>query len=212
MFIELLDYLRCPRAHEESWLVLAARASDGRDVMEGTLGCPVCRSEFSIVRGVARFVEPGRAISSIEADEDDALRLAATLDLTGQRGYAILIGAWTDQGPLLRTMTDVQLLLVNPGDAIAMGDGLSGLTIDRHWVSLPLGTASARAIALDDTASPAQAAAALTVVSAGGRILAPASLPLPHGATELARDDRHWVAERARMSTSSGIVSLTRRS
>jgi len=211
MFIELLDYLRCPRAHEESWLVLAASAIEGRDLMEGTLGCPVCHSEYPIVGGVARFVERETTAPPADANEDEALRLAATLDLTGPRGYAILTGASGNHARLLTTMTDVQLLLVNPAAALEMGDGLSCLTIDYNWISLPLGASSARAIALDEAATPAQLAAALTVVNPGARILAPVSLPLPDGAIEVARDARHWVGERTRTPAPSGVVSLTRR-
>src|SRR5689334_22428621 len=102
MFIELLDYLRCPQVHEESSLVVAARTTEGRDIMEGTLGCPVCHSEYPIIGGVARFVERDRTTSPDDATEDEALRLAATLDLTGPRGYAILEGAATNHAPLLR--------------------------------------------------------------------------------------------------------------
>jgi len=47
MFSELVDVLRCPRPHEESWLVLAAHRLDGRDIMAGVLGCPVCHADPS---------------------------------------------------------------------------------------------------------------------------------------------------------------------
>jgi uncharacterized protein YbaR (Trm112 family) len=212
MFIELLDFLRCPRAHEESWLVLAAQATDGRDIMEGTLGCPICRAEYPIVGGVARFALRSADAETERPDAEEALRLAATLDLTGTRGYAVLIGRWGNHAPLLLTMTDVQLMLVNPPPTIGMGHGVSGLTVEEHWAALPLAAASARAIALDETTSLVQLAAALEVVAAGGRVVGPVSLALPEGATELARDDRYWVAEQAQKPASSGIVSLRRRS
>ena len=41
MFIELIDTLRCPTPHDESWLVLAADRMAARHVVEGTVGCPV---------------------------------------------------------------------------------------------------------------------------------------------------------------------------
>src|SRR5690348_2618664 len=115
MFIELIDVLRCPNAHEESWLVLASRRIDGRDVMEGVLGCPVCASEFPITDGVVRFARDARRDAAPEQpSEAEALRLAALLDLATPRGYAIIVGALGSSAPTLRALTDVPLLLVNP--------------------------------------------------------------------------------------------------
>src|SRR3954462_15554710 len=55
MFVEIVDALRCPRAHEESWLVLAAQRTEDRHVLEGTLGCPVCHATYPIHGGIAEF-------------------------------------------------------------------------------------------------------------------------------------------------------------
>ena len=55
MFVELIDALRCPRAHEDTWLVAAAAETRDRCVVHGSLGCPVCRATFPIAGGVARF-------------------------------------------------------------------------------------------------------------------------------------------------------------
>jgi hypothetical protein len=63
---------------------------------------------------------------------------------------------------------------------------------------MPLGAAVARGIAVDAShATPEALAAAATALAAGGRLLAPAAAPLPDAVTELARDDRWWVAEKA---------------
>ena len=203
--------LRCPNPHEETWLVLAAEQMNARDVVGGMLGCPICYAEYLIQAGVAHFDRDARSRAQAPLHEaEEALRLAALLDLTDSRGYAILVGDTGSQAPHLREITDVQLLLVNPPIGIEMGAGLSGLTT-RSGAPLPLATASARAMALDDATTPASLEAALDVVAAGGRVLAPATLPVPESLTELARDDRHWVAERTRALTSSGIVSIDRR-
>lgn len=211
MFIELLDQLRCPRPHEDSWLVLAAGRTEGRDVYEGVLGCPVCKAEYSIVDGLVRFAEVPLAKPLPAPNEHEALRLAAALDLTSPQGYVILVGAWGNHATALHAMSDAQLMLVNPPAGLAMGWGLSGLTMRADWIRLPLASASARAIALDDAAMPSQLDGALDTLGAGGRLVAPASLRLPDIVTELARDERHWVAERTSSGRSSGIVSLTRR-
>jgi len=212
MFIELIDVLRCPNAHEESWLVLASRRIDGRDVMEGVLGCPVCAAEYPIVDGVVRFAHESRSTTlAPSSSEEDAFRLAALLDLATPKGYAIITGTLGNAGPYLRAITDVQLLLVNPPADIEMGLGLSALTIESNWTALPLAPASARGVALDDATAPAQLLAALSVVRPTGRVLAPLALVLPDGVTELARDDRQWLAECRPAPRESGIIPLERR-
>ena len=211
MFIELVDSLRCPNAHDETWLVLAARRVADRDIIEGTLGCPVCHAEFPIVDGVARLDggTPRLTVSDSAPNEDAALRLAAQLDLTDPRGYAVLVGALGVHGPLIATMTDVQLLLTDPPPGIGMGRGLSGITTVAGSARLPLAPASARGVALDVSASPELVLASVAVLRPGGRLVAPVSLSLPEELTELARDDEVRVAERA--TATSGIISLSRK-
>ena len=91
-----------------------------------------------------------------------------------------------------------------------MRDGISGLTTPAG-PALPLAAGSARGVAVDDEIQPERLQSALEVLTAGGRIVAPIALPIPSGVTELARDDRHWVAERMPAPRTSGIVSLHRR-
>lgn len=212
MFIELIDVLRCSNAHEESWLVLASSRIDGRDVMEGVLGCPVCAAEFPITDGIVRFArETHWDAVARPSSEEEALRLAALLDLGTPKGYAIITGTLGGTAPNLRSLTDVQLLLVNPPPGIEMGGGISGLTIAPDWTTLPLAPASARAVALEDSAAAIQLLAALRVVRPSGRVLAPVALSLPESVAELARDDRQWLAERRAAPRESGIIPLERR-
>ena len=212
MFIELIDVLRCPNAHEESWLVLSAGRIDGRDVTEGVLGCPVCAAEYPITEGVARFEHESRNDAvAVSPSEAEALRLAALLDLATPRGYAIVIGTLGGSAPALRALTEVPLLLVNPPPGIEMGNGLSAVTIDSDWTTLPLAPSSARAIALDEATTPRQLLAAVQVVRPPGRILAPTALALPESVSALARDDRQWLAERRPASRESAIIPLERR-
>jgi hypothetical protein len=72
MHIELVDALRCPFPHEETWLVAAVTRFDGRDIAEGALGCPICRRQF-----VVRF---GEVDFSGEASAPDAPRASRVLD------------------------------------------------------------------------------------------------------------------------------------
>jgi uncharacterized protein YbaR (Trm112 family) len=209
VFIELVDVLRCPNRHDETWLVLSADRMDGRDVMRGTLGCPICHAEFPIVAGVARFGDrpPARAHPRNDAE---SLRLAALLDLTEAGGYAILAGETGNQAPGMRELTDTQLLLVDPPTDVEMGNGLSGLTTPSTPRAFPLADGSARAIALDEAATAEQLDAAVRALSPAGRLLAPVRLPLPDHITELARDDRSWLAAKTREAHSSRIVNIDR--
>ncbi|MGH7617800.1 MAG: hypothetical protein ACREPM_11270, partial [Gemmatimonadaceae bacterium] len=89
MFTPLVDTLRCPNAHDETWLVASIERAEERDIREGTLGCPVCLAEYPIRDGIVRFADV--TLPALEAPrEDDAVRLAAALDLTEPRMTAVL--------------------------------------------------------------------------------------------------------------------------
>src|SRR5688572_10448973 len=106
MFIELVDSLRCPNAHEDTWLVAAPSRMAGRYILTGTLGCPVCRAEYEIREGIA---EMGAGVESarIPGDEQSALRLAAFLDLTDASGVVLLAGTWANDASALRDVVAV---------------------------------------------------------------------------------------------------------
>ncbi|HUX32669.1 MAG TPA: hypothetical protein VMV51_02255 [Gemmatimonadaceae bacterium] len=210
MFIELVDSLRCPRPHEDAWLVLGADRMDGRNVMDGVLGCPVCDARFPIANGIADLRTGAAApvpdaSSPVAPDAEQAMRLAAFLNLGDARGFAVLAGSWTAQAAGVQAITDMHLLLVNPAPGVAIGNGTSGILADER---LPLAPGSAYGVALDRSASAALLVHAVQGVRPGGRMVAPADLPLPPGATELARDAVLWVAERA--AAPGPLVSLSR--
>src|SRR2546423_14793627 len=124
MFIELVDVLRCLNAHEETWLVLAAERMKGRDVIDGVLGCPICRAEYPISAGVAHFGRSAPAEThSAPPDEDETLRLAALLHLTDTRGYALLRCVTGIHAPRLLDFMHVQLLFVDPTAGFWMAHG-----------------------------------------------------------------------------------------
>src|SRR5690242_21064587 len=88
MFIELVDALRCPVPHEESWLVASATRMEARHIVDGLLGCPVCHAEYPIRNGVADFRrEPTLPLEAapdpfLRGDATTAMRLAAFLGLS----------------------------------------------------------------------------------------------------------------------------------
>src|SRR5437588_666402 len=52
--------LRCPETHEEAFLVMSTGEMVGRMVRSGILGCPVCRREYPILKGVVEFRGTGK--------------------------------------------------------------------------------------------------------------------------------------------------------
>lgn len=206
MFIELVDALRCPTPHEESWLVASADEMDARHIVTGTLGCPVCHAEFPIRQGVVDFrrgkTDACVIPSSSAADPEEAVRLAAFLDLTDASGFAVLVGTWGAHASLLRTEVDTPLVLVDPPAGIT---GEPGISVLRCEEELPLAAGAARGVAIDD-GSVARVASAVRATRANGRVVAPSSVPLPDGVRELARSDALWVGER--QAPASPLVAL----
>jgi hypothetical protein len=198
VFVELIDVLRCTRPHEESWLVAVPTRMDGRHIAEGVLGCPVCQAEYPVRRGVVDFtgeVDPSAgppSASSADPEVTDAMRLAALLDLTDDKGWVLLTGRWTRLVDELQSIVENELLVVNPPAEREGGDGVSVIRVGNV---LPLASGLARAAAIDlSTGVDANAAAA--VVRSGGRVMGPSELAVPAGVRELARDDAGWVGER----------------
>jgi uncharacterized protein YbaR (Trm112 family) len=210
MFIDLVETLRCPTPHEDSWLVLAASRMAARHVIDGTLGCPVCKAEFSIRDGVVDFrrAPAAQIAASRPADPEQAMRLAAFLGLDDALGYALLMGEWGAHALELRGIVECPLVLCDPPSDVEAAPGLSILRTDGL---VPLAAGSARATALDGEGGgdTGRIASAVRATRVKGRVVARATLTLPDGVRELARDDREWVAERE--PAASTLVTLRTR-
>lgn len=212
MHIDLLEHLRCPRGHEESWLVAAFDRMAGRHVVEGRLGCPVCEASYPIVAGVARFDERRESDphepSSAAADEGEAFRAAALLGLADGRGVAMLSGSWCRHAAkIVAVVADVHLLLLDP-DVRPEAEDSGTISAIVAPGRLPLAAGSLIGAALDEgEATPERLADAVRALRDGGRLVAPAAAPRPEGVSELARDERQWVAERR---TAPRLVTLGR--
>lgn len=207
MFIPLVDILRCPTVHEETWLVASIDRAQERDIVEGMLGCPSCFAEYPIRDGVVVFDSEAPRAADRAPREDDAVRLAAALDLTDARMTAVLQGEWAAHAPLVVGMAPAQLILVNAPNSIASGDGVS---LVRAPIA-PLAHGSVHAAAFDASASPEMIASLVASLRANGRLLGPASVPIPPGLTELVRDDEVWVAQMGASAVTSAPVALGRR-
>jgi hypothetical protein len=201
VFIEMLDLLRCVNPHEETWLVASLKAISNRFVLDGTLGCPVCHAQYAIRNGVADFRQggdPARAVPehfplSFSRDEL-AVRMGAFLNATEPGATLVLGGSWAEAAQEVSVMTESRVLALNPATAVEESETVGLLRVS---ADIPLARGSALGVALDETFSPEIIASAVAAVRPGGRIVGPASLDPPPGLAVLARDERHWVAEKA---------------
>jgi len=205
MLRDLLDSLRCPRPHAESWLVAMVHRADGPFLIEADLACPVCGAEFRIIDGTAHFDV------SVPGQPDDALdatRTAALLGLT--EGYlpVLLTGSYASTGGALADLVPIAQVWLNPPAGVAAPAAPCSTLAVRE--RLPLGVETLAAAAVDPAhATPDMLASIVRAVRVGGRVLAPAGTPMPAGLKELAHDTAEWVAEVT--TRASGLVELRRR-
>jgi uncharacterized protein YbaR (Trm112 family) len=189
MRVDLIELLRCPAPHESSPLVTVANARDGDRLLDATLGCPVCGAEYAMREGVVYLadVTPG-AIKSF--GEGDAMRLAALLDLTAPGARVALGGGMASAAEHLETLTGARCVAINA--ALSADATVDQIVIDTAR-RLPFEPGNLAGLAVDPGTVDLLADAS-RVVRRGGRVVAPASAPIPAGCRELARDDREWVA------------------
>jgi hypothetical protein len=217
MHVELVDLFRCTRRHEDTWLIAAADVTRDRTIIEGVLGCPICGAEYPVRDGVVSFMEvPDERNAAAATDssrghesladpiaatpdrepensrDDDALRLAAFLDLDAPGKTIALIGYPMQYAANLFDVVATRIVLVNsPGET----DDTHGMPIARIvcGARLPIARDSLNGIASTTNTLPANVA---EVLRSNGRLLSPVTAALPSGVTELARDEQQWVATR----------------
>jgi uncharacterized protein YbaR (Trm112 family) len=209
---DLLDALRCPGTHEESWLVAMVLEASGSTLRVAELACPVCGAEFRIDDGVAHFagltsvaLRP-LALPSEPYTSDMVLRLAAQMGVAESQLPVGLVGRYTAASGVLASIVSAPQLLINSGPGVP-APGVSRIVVaDR----LPLGVETLAAIAVDAAHATAPfLESAVRALRLGGHLVAPADAPVPAGMRELARDATEWVAETT--TRASGLVELRRR-
>src|SRR4051812_30838505 len=190
MFIELTDHLRCPEDHEESFLVLLPDKLDGRSVITGQLGCPVCGRTYSVRDGILELGgEPAGLTGETRLTAD---ALTALAGLSGPGGYFALVG------PLGSLATEfhesnpgVALVAINPPADVVDAPAISVIRAAR----ISLKSRSMRGVALGKPLAddPFWTGEASRVVLPGLRIVGEGTDP-PNDAIELmASADGVWV-------------------
>ena len=207
MHIELTEMLRCPETHEEAFLVMSTGEMVGRMVRSGILGCPVCRKEYPIVKGVVNFSASGPgaglpprqkyAVASGDPPRaPDAPTLQALLDLTGPGGYVVLVGSAARHAVGLAVlMAGIHFVGI---DAPADLEELPVLSLLACETMIPLRRAMARAVVVGpERASPPWIGEAMRVLLRGRRlVIEDEDASAPAGLKQLAVGQGLWVGER----------------
>lgn len=210
MLRDLLDGLRCPHLHEESWLVAMVHEANGPELISADLACPVCGQEFLVRGGVAHFGDAPVPATNTADDEPDALRVAALLGAADGALPVLLAGHYARAGRRLADLTALAQVWINSHPDVHTVPGCSPIALPPDVVLLPLGVATLSAAALDaEHTDPRFLASVVRAVKTGGRLVAPVQTPLPEGVKELARDATEWVAEVT--AHASGLIELRRR-
>lgn len=199
MHIELIDLLRCTRKHEETHLVAVFHRVVNRDVIDATLGCPVCGASYPLRNGVAMFGSESGKVGAGKvtprADGGDvAVRLAAYLDLMSPSLVVMIAETWDAAVPGLTSIAQPRIFGLTRALEVADPGAAAWLQVA---AVIPLASHSVDGIALgSDFADPGMLAEAHRVLRPGRRLVAPADSVLSAGFRELARDEAHVVAER----------------
>lgn len=188
-------------------MVVVARAKRGSELVSGFAGCPVCHLEARFEGGDLQF--PGEALPAAESTPDgwtpDLERTIALLGLDEPGGALLLSGRYASLAPQLVERLDVAVMLMGggrrPGDIEAVA------IVTGRTPNVPFTDGTFRSAAVDLSFPDALLPDLVRTIATKGRVLAVALHRPPPGLTELARDDREWVAAR---DASGALVELRR--
>ncbi len=147
MFIELAEFLRCPKDESETYCVVVPDVMIGRLIVMGAIGCPASQSEYPIENGIADFSSADSALQLPVPAEDvstDAQTVHALLGVATPGGYIVFIGsAGRLAVDLVERIGGVHFIAFNPPDDVAPS---SSVSVVRGPVPLPLRTSMARGV------------------------------------------------------------------
>ena len=201
MFIELAGSLRCPGDHEQMPCIVASDEMDGRRVVRGVVGCPVCKAEHAILEGVVGFGEDpllgaGSRSDDLTVEEMpsfDAVR--ALLDLSGPGGYVALIGSGSRLVAELSECTPgVHFVGINAPPELCETDSLSLLQSPKM---IPLKDKSVRGVLVGrEYVRSSWMDEAGRILAAGGRLVAVVDELSASGVRQLVVGQGMWVGEK----------------
>ena len=174
----------------------------GRSVRTGMVGCPVCRREFRIAKGIIDFRSGERqavADGTVPAAGPPLPAphiLQALLDLSGPGGIVALVGRAARYGEgLAELMAGIHFVGVNgPVDLVE----LPVLSLAVAPDQIPLRDASARGVVVGaDAAHGPWLGEAVRVLLRGRRLVIEGEHADPPGVTRRAAGDGLWVGEKA---------------
>lgn len=172
---------------------------DGRFIIDGKLGCPICSASYPISEGVADLRDATSGViandsySALEDDENAAMRIAAMLGLTRAGSVAVLSGLPAAIAGIVAELATARVIALNP--ATTLREEKENVAVVLSSDRFPLASGSIDGIILGTSPSSAEVAEAVRVLKTGGRLVVPADTPLGGNLRQLARDDRYIVAE-----------------
>jgi|CXWL01.1.fsa_nt_gi hypothetical protein len=144
MHIELTDHLRCPEPHDEAFLVLLPGRMDGRRVVAGELGCPICQWSVTWEDGIPDF--GGGAVAAGDPP-CDAEAVVAMLGIEGAGGWLALAGTLAALAPdVSALLPGVGVVAINPPPLMRPDGGVQLLRSGR-W---PIKRHALRGVALGE--------------------------------------------------------------
>ena len=201
MHIELIDLLRCPRDHEETWLVAALSAVEDRFVLKAKLGCPVCGATYLISNGVAdlRVGIGHHPDNAGDPSPDDAMRIAALLSLTRPGAVILLEGSFAASAQQVSEIAECKMIALNPASPAADSESVATVLCDAR---LPFASGAVGGAACETEALIQDIP---RVLSSGARALLAPNASIPAGMVEVARDDRNVLVQ-----STGPLISLRR--
>jgi len=201
MFIELAEMLRCPNVHEDAYCVLSSSETEGRNVIRGIVGCPVCKAEYNVVDGIVEFgVDPllgqhSRSDDITVEEVPQAELVAALLGVGGGGGYVVLVGSVARLAQdLCDRIDEISFVGINAPPDVKESDVLSLL---RSNATIPLKSAMARGVVVGkEYAEDTWLKEGARVITKGARLVVAGEHAGVEGVNELAADRGLWVGQK----------------
>ncbi len=194
MFIELAEFLSCPKQHErDTYCILVPEEVAGRTVIRGVIACPICEDEFPIVDGVADFGD-GAAPDWVRKPESvvpDPRIIHALLGIESPGGYVVLVGSAALLAEPLADLLDVHFVALNPPAGLEPSRIMSLFKASRV---MPLRSSMARGVVIgSEHGQEPWLGEGGRVLLGGCRLVALSAKVSVLGVDELAVGDGLWV-------------------